>query len=179
MRQTLEARQELASRVSLGQGDEDPFPGKYGRHQSWRGGPGTGHSLITTTHGTEEYAEAGCRRAAFYILRPVWRSKCRSLWIKLRIFNSNIKSVLLCVSEIRGLTERIVAKIQVFVNCRLRYILGVQWPCKISNEDRWQCTNQERVEVSITMKWRWIGRDLRKPANTITRQSLEWNPQEG
>lgn len=161
MRQTLEARQELASRVSLGQGDEDPFPGKYG---------------------TEEDAEAGCRRAqtAFYILRPVWRSKCISLWIKLRILNSNIKSVLLYVSEIRGLTERIIAEIQVFVNCRLRYILGVQWPCKISNEDRWQSTNQERVEVSSkTMKWRWIGRNLRKPANTITRQSLEWNPQEG
>ena len=63
-------------------------------------------SLITTTGGTEEDVEARCSReqAAFCILRPVWRSKCISLWKKLRIFDS---------------------KLQVFMNRRLRYILGV------------------------------------------------------
>lgn len=30
---------------------------------------------------------------------------------------------------------------------RLRYILGVWWPTEISNEELWQGTKQERVEL--------------------------------
>ena len=54
-------------------------------------------SLITTTGGTEEDVEARCRKAqvAFSILRPIWRSKFISLWTKIKIFNSNVKSILL------------------------------------------------------------------------------------
>ena len=54
-------------------------------------------SLVSTTGSTEEDAEARCRKAqaAFCMLRPVWRSKCISLWTKLRIFSSNVKAVLL------------------------------------------------------------------------------------
>ncbi|KAK3790893.1 hypothetical protein RRG08_002967 [Elysia crispata] len=28
-----------------------------------------------------------------------------------------------------------------------------------------------------TERWRWLGHTLRKPRNSITRQSLQWNPQ--
>ena len=43
------------------------------------------------------------------------------------------------------------------IYCRLRYILGVWWPRKISNEELWQRTKQERIEVTIQRrKWRWI-----------------------
>ena len=54
-------------------------------------------SLVSTTGGTEEDVEARCRKAqaAFCMLRPVWRSKCISLWTKLRIFSSNVKAVFL------------------------------------------------------------------------------------
>ena len=54
-------------------------------------------SLVATTGGTEEDVEARCRKAqvAFSILRPIWRSNFISLWTKMRIFNSNVKSVLL------------------------------------------------------------------------------------
>ena len=137
-------------------------------------------SLITTTGGTEEDVEARCRKAqvAFSMLRPIWRSKFISLWTKIRIFNSNVKSVLLYGSETWRLTKMIVTQLQAFTNRRLRYILGVWWPRKISNEELWQRTKQERIEVTIRRrKWRWMGHTLRKSANNITRLSLEWNPQ--
>ena len=83
-------------------------------------------SLITTMGGTEEDVEARCRevQAAFSILRPIWRSHFISVWTKIRIFNSNVKSVLLYGFETWRLIKKIVAQLQAYTNRRLRYILG-------------------------------------------------------
>ena len=132
-------------------------------------------SLITITGGTEEDVEARCRKAqvVFSILRPIWRSKFISLWTKIRIFNSNVKSVLLYGSETWRLTKKTITQLQTFTNRRLWYILGVWWPRKILNEELWQRTKQERIEVTIRRrKWRWISHTLRKLATDITRLSL-------
>ena len=95
--------------------------------------------------------------------------KVISLWTKIRIFNSNAKSVILYGSETWRLTKKIITQRQTFTNRRLRYILGVWWPKKISNEELWQCIKQERIEVTIRRrKWRWIGHTLRKPTTNIT-----------
>ena len=84
-------------------------------------------SLITTTGSTEEDVEARCRIAqvTFSILGPIWRSKFMSLWTKIRIFNSNVKSALLYGSETWRLTKKIITRLQTFTNRRVWYILGV------------------------------------------------------
>ena len=137
-------------------------------------------SFVSTTGSSKEDVEARCRRgqAAFCMLGPVWRSKCISLWTKLRIVSSNGKRVLLYRSETLRLTKRAISKLQTFINCRLCYIMGVWWPRRVSNKQFLQCTKQERVEVTIQRrKWGWIGHTLRKPAPNITWQSLKWNPE--
>ena len=59
---------------------------------------------------------------------------------------------------IRGATKSIFNKLQAFINRRFRYILGAFWPRKISNDDLWQGTKQDRVEITIRRrKWNWIG----------------------
>ena len=63
---------------------------------------------------------------AFLLLRPVWRSKEISLRTKLRIFNTNVKSVLMYGAETWRVTKKISAKIQAFTNRCLRNILGVR-----------------------------------------------------
>ena len=96
-------------------------------------------SLITTTRGTEEDVETRCRKASFI-----------SLGTKIRI----LKSILLYGSETWRLTKKIISQLQTFTNRRLRYILGVWWPKKISNEELWQHTKQGRIEVTIPRrKW--------------------------
>ena len=137
-------------------------------------------SLMTTPGSAEEDVEARRRKAevAFSILRPTWKSKFISLWTKIRIFNSNLKSVLLHGSETWRLTKKIITQLQTFTKRRLRYILGVWWPKMISNEELWQRTKQQRIELTIRRrKWRWIGHTLGKPATNNTRLSLEWNSQ--
>ena len=76
----------------------------------------------------------------------------------------NVKSVLLYGSETWRLTKKIFTQLQTFTNRRPRYILGVWWPKKISNEELWKRTQQERIEVTIRrMKWRWIGHQHHPP----------------
>ena len=137
-------------------------------------------SVVTPTGGSEEDIQARIQKAsgAFAMLRPVWRNRCITLRLKLRIFESNVKSVLLYGAETWRMTRKNISKLQAWTNKKLRYILGIWWPRRITNEDLWRRTKQEELEITIKRrKWRWIGHTLRKPPESITRQALEWNPQ--
>ena len=65
---------------------------------------------------------------AFVQLYPVWRNNNISTRTKLRIFRSNVKSVLLYGSETWKVAKTTISKLQVFVNCCLRRILNIHWP---------------------------------------------------
>ena len=96
---------------------------------------------------------------------------------KIRIFNRNIKAVLLFGPETWRITVVFVNKIQTFINNCLRHILKIFWPKTISNSELWERTNQMPVDEEILeRRWRWLGHTLRKPPSNITRQALTWNP---
>lgn len=137
-------------------------------------------SIVNTTGGTEEDVKCriGKARSAFHQLRNIWKSREITAKTKLRIFNSNVKSVPLYGSETWRLNQTTINKIQTFINRCLRRILNIYWPNTISNEDLWIKTKQEPIEIQIKRrKWKWIGHTLRKPTQTITRQAISWNPQ--
>ena len=97
---------------------------------------------------------------------------------KIRIFNTNVKSVLLYGAETWTLTKQIVSKLQSFINGCLRKIMGIHWPDTIRNVVLWKRTKQQPIDREILRRrWRWIGHTLRKPAQRVTRQALRWNPQ--
>ena len=75
-------------------------------------------SIISKTGGSCEDIKARTNKArhAFALLRPVWHTTSLSLKTKLKIFSSNVKSVLLYGSETWRLTAALINKIQVFVN---------------------------------------------------------------
>ena len=137
-------------------------------------------SVIAVDGGSERdvLVRIGKARTAFLLLRTVWRSKEISLRTKLRIFSTNVKTVLMYGAETWRVTKNITDKTQAFVNRCLRYILGIRWPNTISNEDLWAKTQEDRIKIQIRRKkWKWIGHTLRKPHNSITKQALFWNPQ--
>ena len=79
------------------------------------------------TGGTDEdvMARIGKARSAFNTLASIWRSReITTTTTKLRIFNSNVKSVLLYGSETWRMTEKTVSKLQTFINRCLRRILS-------------------------------------------------------
>ena len=117
-------------------------------------------------------------RGAFLQLGNIWNSKEIGRNTKLRLFNTNVKSVLLYGAETWRTTKVNLKKLQTFVNQCLRRILKIHWPERISNKDLWQKTQQCPIDEEILRRrWGWLGHTLRKPDNNITRQALTWNPQ--
>lgn len=87
----------------------------------------------------EDFANPGSNISkdggSFIILSPVRKSKSMSRKTKLRIFNTNVKSVLLYGSEAWRETKATSKKLQSFVSKCLHTIMGMHWPQVIRNKD--------------------------------------------
>ncbi|CAH4036136.1 unnamed protein product [Pieris brassicae] len=137
-------------------------------------------SVVSETGGTEEdiTSRIAKARATFAQLRPIWQSRMLTRRIKVKIFGSNVKSVLLYECETWKVTKHISHRLQVFVNRCLRRILNIYWPEKISNEQLWERCRETPISQQIKRrKWNWIGHTLRRDLNHIPKQALDWNPQ--
>ncbi|VDP30334.1 unnamed protein product [Schistosoma margrebowiei] len=86
---------------------------------------------------------------AFLQLKNIWNSKKLSTNIKVRIFNTNVKAVLLYGAETWRTTTTTIKKLQVFINSCLRKILNIHWPDTISNSLLWERTNQLPAKEEI------------------------------
>ncbi|VDP56889.1 unnamed protein product [Schistosoma margrebowiei] len=71
--------------------------------------------------------------ATFLQLKNMWNSKQLSINIKVTIFNTNVKAVLLYEAETWRTTTTIIKKVQVFIISSLRMILNIHWTDTISN----------------------------------------------
>ena len=135
---------------------------------------------IYKTGGTDEDIAARRKKAqhAFAMLTPVWRSKDLRTATKIRIFNTNVKAVILYGSEKWRVTTASTKQVQTFIKKWLRRILRVYWPDLIWNKDFWKRTGQERIIATIKRRrWKWIGHTLRKDERNIARHVMDWNPQ--
>jgi len=113
------------------------------------------------------------------MLTPVWRSKDLRTATKIRIFNTNVKVVLLYGSETWQVTTAYTKQVQTFINKCLRRILIVYWPEVISNKDLWIRTGRQEPIVTIIKRrrWKWISHTLRKGERNIARHAMDWNLQ--
>ena len=108
-------------------------------------------------------------RTAFLQVETIWKSRELSQRTKIRIFNLNVKSVLLYGAETSGIKSS-------FINSYLRRILRLHWPDKICNISLWERAQQISAEREIgRRKWRWIGHTFRKPVASTTRKALPCN----
>ncbi|VDP62971.1 unnamed protein product [Schistosoma curassoni] len=92
-------------------------------------------------------ARVGKARVAYLQLKNIWNPKQLSINTKVRIFNTNVKTVLLSTgAETWRTAKAIIQKIRVFINSCLRKILRIRWPGPISNNLLWERTNQIPAE---------------------------------
>ena len=108
-------------------------------------------SVVDQKGGTDQDVKGRIQKArvAFIMLKNIWSSKELRKDIKIKIFNSNIKAVLLYGSETWQTTVVFVKKVQTFTNNCLRHILKIFWPKTISNSELWERTNQMPVDKEI------------------------------
>ncbi|VDP33306.1 unnamed protein product [Schistosoma margrebowiei] len=92
-------------------------------------------SIIDEQGGSDAYVKAriGKARSAYIQLKNILISKQLSTKTKVRIFNTNVKTVLLYGAETWRTTKAIIKKIQVFINSCLSKILRIRWPDTTSN----------------------------------------------
>ena len=111
-------------------------------------------SVVSKNGGTDEDIKSRINKAryAFNTLRPIWRSTALSIRNKIRIFNTNVKSVLLYGSETWRATKTTAHMLQTFTNRCLRNILKIRWPEVISNEELWSMTRQAPIEIKKSGK---------------------------
>ena len=114
-------------------------------------------SIIDEEGGTvaEVKSRIGKAQAAFRSLSKVWRTKDISLRTKLKIFNSNVKAVLLYGCETWNASPSCIKRIQTFINKCLRKLLGIRWTDKITNEEVWRRTGECAVGDEVgRRRWR-------------------------
>ncbi|VDP70095.1 unnamed protein product [Schistosoma curassoni] len=120
----------------------------------------------------------GKARVAFLQLKNIWNSKQLSTNIKVRIFNANVKAVLLYGAKTWRTNTTIIKKVQVFINSCLRKILNILWSYTISHRLLWERTNQLTAKEDIRKRrWKLIGHTPLKSPNCIRRQAPPWNPE--
>ena len=96
--------------------------------------------------GTEEDVASRIKKAngVFVQLYPVWRNHKISKGVKIRIFNTDVKSVLLYACETWKTTNQIIRKLQIFVNKCLRRIMKIKWTDKITVKNYGESLNRNQ-----------------------------------
>jgi len=72
--------------------------------------------------------------------------------VKIRIFNTNVKSVLLYVCETWRTTNQITRRLQIFVNKCLRRVMNIKETEKITKEELWRIIHQKSIKKSYKNK---------------------------
>ena len=115
---------------------------------------------------------------AFGALFKIWKSKKLSMKTKVRIFKSNVLSVLLYGSECWKMTNKTIQKLDSFQTKCLKKIKRVFWLNIIRNEDLLKETQMEMISTVIEeRRWRWIGHVMRMPHDSLPRIAAQWTPQ--
>ena len=97
---------------------------------------------------------------------------------KMKIINSNVKSVLMYGSECWRITMGDIRKCQAFQNRFLGRILRIYLPHQISNQQLRERTNTQTIEESIKIRrWRCKGHVLRKGSEDDTEIAMTWTPE--
>ncbi|VDP19295.1 unnamed protein product [Schistosoma margrebowiei] len=100
-------------------------------------------SIIDEQGGSDADVKARINKAKATLLqlKNIWNSKQLSTNIKITIFNTSVKTVLLYGTETLRTTTTIIKKVQVFINNCLRKILNIHRPDTIRNSLLWESTN--------------------------------------
>ena len=106
--------------------------------------------------------------AAFNAMHRVWLKKHKtSMKIKMRLYNSCVRSRLLYNAGVSAYTRIQLDKIDAAHRRHLRRLLGIYYPERISNQELYQQTESKPISVGITeLRWTMLGHTLRLPEET-------------
>ena len=119
----------------------------------------------------------GQATGAFNRLKPIRKSNKYSMRLKLRLFKSNVLSILLYASECWKINTQLEKMILAFENMSLRRMLNTSWQQKITNAEIRRKTSQPPVIDLLKRRWwTYLGQVLRMEESRLPRTTCEWKP---
>ena len=114
---------------------------------------------------------------AFNRLAKIWKSSSLLQRTKIRIYKSNVRSVLLYAAESWKLNKKVESRLRGFERRSLQRILRIKWDDKVSNREIRRRTGLNDIVSEIRMRrWRWLGHVLRMPKKRLPNIALKWTP---
>ena len=119
----------------------------------------------------------GLAAHAFSGLRNIWKSTILQTSTKLKIYKSNVRSVLLYASETWRTNKKIESRLRGFEGRCLRRILKLHWQQHVTNEEVSRRTGINNIVAEVRQRrWRWLGHVLRMPKSRYPHTALRWAP---
>ena len=116
--------------------------------------------------------------AAFQKMRTIWNSREISTTTKIKLYKSNVRSVLLYAAETWRTNKKIESKLRGFEGRCLRRILHIWWELRVTNKEVARRTGINCIVEEVKRRrWRWLGHVLRMNRSRHPFIALTWNPQ--
>ena len=119
----------------------------------------------------------GLAAQAFNRLQNIWRSSVLQTNTKLKIYKSNVRSVLLYASETWRTNKKIESRLRGFEGRCLRRILRIHWEQRVTNQEVSRRTGINNIVDEVKKRrWRWLGHVLRMNKTRHPLAALRWAP---
>ena len=135
---------------------------------------------ISKSGGTKEDIKArlGKARAAYSKLDKIWKNSQLTYKTKIKIFISNVISVLLYGCECWRMTKTDEKKLDAFLHKSLRRMFKMYWPMRVKNEEVRARAGLETISKQVARRrWTWLGHVLRMDHYSHPRIALTWVPE--
>ena len=95
----------------------------------------------------------------------------------MRIYKSNVRSVLLYASETWRTNKKLESRLRGFEGRCLRRILKLHWRQHITNKEVSERTGVNSIVAEVKQRrWRWLGHVLRMDRKRLPHTVLRWAP---
>ena len=113
---------------------------------------------------------------AFRQYNAMWLSRTRlRLSVKLKLFQTLVKSVLLYNSSCWGMRKQDEDSLNSLHRSYLRKLCKIFWPQTISNRQLYRKTKTQPISIDIVKaRWKYFGHALRLPRDTPPQQAMTW-----
>ena len=136
-------------------------------------------SYISTDSNIEKEISTriGLVAQAFNRLQSIWKSTALQTKTKLKIYRSNVHSVLLYASETWKTNKRLESRLRGFEGRCLRRILRIRWEQRVTNKEISRRIGINNIVEDVKQRrWRWFGHVPRMNKNRHPRAELRWTP---
>ena len=138
-----------------------------------------GATVSKEGEGTEDIHNRVVKASGVFLrLKKIWSSSSISRRVKVRLYKTLVKPVLMYGCETWKMNKSDENKIDVFQSRCLRRIFKIYWQERITNKEVLKMAETKNLSEDMRRRrWKFIGHIMRKEPNNDCRIALTWTPE--